>query len=383
MIDRKPPIVAIDIREIVGHRTGKANVVYRLITEWANKRPTWQPLLYANANFQPTESNFPSWMKTRIIQGGRGRRFLWLARDIESQGANLALHPTGYHVALVGATPTILIVYDLVAFGPFAHSLPWKTRLAERLMLPRAAKKAVHILAISEFTKKELIQYLDLPESKITVMPLAAGNEFRPATAVDQKTWPAIRDRYQLPADFLLFVGTLEPRKNIAGLLNAYHALSKELKDRYPLLLVGRSGWLAEPIETMINKLGEEETIRHIGSVTPAELPAFYQQATAFVYPSFYEGFGMPPLEAMASGCPVITSNVASLPEVVGQAALQIDPNKSDELTAALAKFLTDTKLQQELRAAGLQQAEKFSWKQSAEIADRVITKSLSPFISS
>lgn len=368
------PIVAIDAREIVGQRAGKANTIYRLLEEWVRKRPAaWQPLLYAS---QPLDDfHFPAWMKTRVIAGGRGRRFLWLARDIERRGAALALHPTGYHVALASPTPYMLIVYDLVAFSPFANSLPLKTRLAERLMLPWAARRAEHIFAISEFTKQELIHYLNLDPTKITVMPLAPGEEFQPATSADRVALADVDIRYQLPEKFVLFVGTLEPRKNIHGLLAAYHALPNELKTEYPLLLVGRAGWLARPIEQMIAQLGEQETMYHIPYVDAADLPHFYQRATALIYPSLYEGFGLPPLEAMASGCPVITSNVASLPEVVGEAALLVTPQKSAELTGAIIKLLSDQKLQTKLREAGLKRAKIFSWQDSAKIVDQEIQR--------
>lgn len=373
----KLPIVAIDAREIVGQRAGKANTVYRLIKEWAKHQPAWQPLLYTEANFQPTNFNLPSWMKIRIIRGGRGRRFWWLANDIDRQGVALALHPTGHHVALASRTPYMLIVYDLVAFSQFAKSLPFKTRLAERLMLPRAARRAEHIFAISEFTKKELVRYLKLDPAKITVMPLAAGEEFRPATAADEKNLLDFTKRYQLPNQYLLFVGTLEPRKNIRGLLAAYHDLPAKTKQAYPLLLVGRAGWLAQPIEKMIEALGEQESIRHIPYVEAGDLPHFYQRASVLIYPSFYEGFGLPPLEALAAGCPVITSNAASLPEVVGEAALLVNPQNPEELSGAILKLLSDPKLQVRLRTTGLHQAKQFSWRTAAGIVNAEIVRFL------
>ena len=175
-----------------------------------------------------------------------------------------------------------------------------------------------------------------------------------------------VKTKYGIKGQYILYTGTLEPRKNIVGILEGYSALPKNILSSYTLVLAGGKGWLDEEIEEKLTELKELNIIR-TGYVADEDLPALYSGATVFVYPSFYEGFGMPPLEAMACGTPVITSNNSSLPEVVGEAGIMIDAKDTKTLTESIEKVISNTKLQNEMIKKGIKQAKKFSGEESAK----------------
>jgi len=169
--------------------------------------------------------------------------------------------------------------------------------------------------------------------------------------------------KYNLPKKFILFVGTIEPRKNIKRLIEAYNIVSPQ----EPLVIVGKKGWFYKEIFKEIEELNIKDKIIFLDYLPGKDLPYLYNKAICFIYPSLYEGFGLPPLEAMACGCPVITSSTSSLPEVVGNAAVLIDPGKTREMVVAIEKILGSRKLRDELRQKGIVQSKKFSWRKTSE----------------
>ncbi len=227
-----------------------------------------------------------------------------------------------------------------------------------------AARQVDHIIAVSESTKRDLIRLLGVPEDRVSVIYEAAHPLFSPVTNTD--ALDRTRARYQLTSPFMLFVGTLEPRKNLPTLLRAFRGLRDKYKSPASLVIVGNRGWLADEVDRTIAELNLGDAVRFLGGIPNDELVYLYNAATAFVFPSFYEGFGLPPLEAMACGTPVITSNVSSLPEVVGDAAMLINPEDVDALTVAMARVLSDEKIQREMRDKGLKRAQAFSWERAA-----------------
>lgn len=269
------------------------------------------------------------------------------------------LHEPAFVGPVMGTSPFVVTVHDLSfllypeAFRPF-------NRLYLRLVTNLSVRKARRVIAVSENTKQDLVRTYYLSPQKIDVIPNGLDECFRPLPKdqVDE-----FRARQGLPERFLLFVGTLEPRKNVMGLIEAYAQLPKE---RPPLMLVGGKGWLYDEVFALITARNLTQEVHFMGYVPAEDLPWWYNAAEAFVYPSLYEGFGLPPLEAMACGTPVITANASSLPEVVGQAALLVDPNDAQMLAQAMEQVLTDRELQDHLRAAGLTQARTFSWAQTA-----------------
>lgn len=254
------------------------------------------------------------------------------------------------------ALKTVITVHDLGAeYLPQTHQL--KQRLYLKLMTNYQLKTATHIIAVSEATKKDLIQKAGIPQEKISVIYEGYNKElFRPKKPVSA-AYP-----------YFLFVGTIQPRKNLDRLIKAYAKfLQHPSVTTHPpqLVLVGAKGWLSDTIYKLPSQLGLEDKIKFLGYVPDKDLPKLYQEALALVFPSLFEGFGLPILEAMASGCPVLTSNLSSLPEAAGKAGLLVNPYSEEEVSQGLIQIM-DGKTREKLIQAGLQQVKKFSWQKAA-----------------
>ena len=263
-------------------------------------------------------------------------------------------------IPLLMRRPAVVTVHDL-AFLRFPDRFRPERRRYLAVLTRLSVQRAAHVLTDSAFTRREVITLLGVAPGKVTVAPLGRDERLGPLAP---STVAQFRQERQLPERFLLFLGTLEPRKNLATLLRAY-AQSRE-GIGMPLVVAGGKGWLYEPIFELIDELGLRDDVLFAGFAPREELSFWYNAATAFVYPSLYEGFGLPPLEAMQCGTPVVSSNAASLPEVVGDAALTVDPTNVDALAAALLQIATDPALREELRSRGLQRAQHFSWDRTA-----------------
>jgi glycosyltransferase involved in cell wall biosynthesis len=258
---------------------------------------------------------------------------------------------------------SVITIHDL-AFLLYPHFL---TKESARYygQIDQAWRKTDHIIAVSEATKRDSIKMLGVPEKKITVIQEAANPIYR--SVPEEEARQRVQEKYKLETDFILFVSTIEPRKNLPGLLQAYRRLRDEYKRQELLVLAGSKGWLWEEVYETVNKLNLEKQVIFMGRVPSADLVYLYNAARFLVHPSFYEGFGLTPLEAMTCGAPVIVSNTSSLPEVVGDAAVLIDPHDMDGLTVAMWRLLQDEELRQELICKGLKRAKQFSWKRAAE----------------
>jgi glycosyltransferase involved in cell wall biosynthesis len=259
--------------------------------------------------------------------------------------------------------PTVLTVHDLI----FKH-LPEHHKLLNRvylnLTLPLYCRRATCIIAISECTRRDVMAAYDLPPEKVMVIHEAADPRFRAQTP---ERVAAVRERYGLPERYILFVGTIEPRKNLARLLHAFEALhADDLCDA--LVIVGQRGWLYGDFFAELESSPLREKVFLPGYVPDEALPAVYAGARALAFPSLYEGFGLPVLEAMACGTPVACSSTSALPEVAGDAALYFDPTSQGSIVEALSQLLRDPDLRGELVRRGLERATQFSW-------DRVATE--------
>lgn len=221
------------------------------------------------------------------------------------------------------------------------------------------------LIAISQHTRQDLIELVGAPPDRVVVTYLAPNPLCRCET--DPVVLASLRQRYRLPGDFILFVGSLEPRKNIVRLLAAYARLPATLRRDVHLVIAGGRGWLNDDIRPTVRNLGVAEQVHFLGYVPEAELPGLYSLATVFAYPSLYEGFGLPVLEAMQCGTPVLTSNVSALPEIAGEAAVLVTPTEVDDIAAGLTRLLEDTALRVELSARGLARARLFSWERCAQ----------------
>lgn len=224
------------------------------------------------------------------------------------------------------------------------------------------AKKADHVITGSNFTKQEIITYLHIPQESITVIYHGVNHHlFR---KYQEKELQKTKQKFALKKDFLLFVGSIEPRKNLSNLLKAYSLLTHSQKEALPLVLVGFKGWENKEIMQELQK--HKNFVSYLGFVSDEELAHLYNLATVFIYPSLYEGFGLPPLEAMACGAAVIVSDVASLPEVCADGALYVDPNNMEQISQAILLLAEDATKREALQAKAIVRASSFSWEKSA-----------------
>ncbi len=275
---------------------------------------------------------------------------VYIPRYMRNKGYDL-YYAAGHFGPVVGkGFPMVATIHDLSPFlFPFAFPIHIRSYL--KFSIRKIAEKAKIIVTPSHSTKRDIEKILGINDDKIRVVyPSLVPTEFKSEPSIN----PVKIDKY------ILSVGTNEPRKNLKGLIKAYAKVPKKIRREYPLVITGRSGWMAANLDSMIKSLGIANEVIFTGFIEEPMLPHLFGHADVFCYPSLYEGFGFPPLEAMYYGAPVLTSNVASLPEVVGDAAILVNPYSTDEIAAGLIKLLTSESLRWELRDEGRVQAQKY-----------------------
>jgi glycosyltransferase involved in cell wall biosynthesis len=263
--------------------------------------------------------------------------------------------------------PVVATVHDL-SFEHIPETFKLRSRVQLRLTVRATVRRAAHVIAPSEFTRRDLVETYGLDPARVTAIPLAVAAHFRRVREAEELR--RVRERYGVAGEYVLAVGSIQPRKNLARLLRAYSALRRARgRSNLPqLVLVGKKAWLYGETLRAVGDEGLAGSVVLTGYVPEADLPALYSGALCFVYPSFYEGFGLPPLEAMACGAPVLTGNLTSLPEVVGDAALTVDPFDIEALADALGRLIDDDALRASLRERGLQRARDFDWRDTARM---------------
>jgi glycosyltransferase involved in cell wall biosynthesis len=275
--------------------------------------------------------------------------------------------------------PVVVTIHDL-AFERMPETFTRRGSFQLKLTVRRTAKKAARIATVSEYSRQDLLDIYKLSPEKVVVTYNGVESSFTPQPSVPNEA-EAVRKRFGVSRDFLLAVGSLQPRKNLVRLIRAYARLRSEREDFRPqLVIVGRKLWLASEIFDEVKRQRWADDVILTGYVADEDLPALYRAARAFVYPSLFEGFGLPPLEAMASGTPVVTSDVSSLPEITGDAALLIDPNDERALANALIEIMNNDRLRAELREKGIAQAKKFTWREAAEKTLRLYKEAYTAF---
>ncbi len=265
-------------------------------------------------------------------------------------------------VPLAGLVPSVVTVHDLAFLRLPEAFIPAKRRYLAR-MTRLSVHRARHVIAVSTQTKADIVAHFGLAPERITVIPNAADERFRPPTPGDDLA--AFRRERNLPERYVLFVGTLEPRKNLPRLIHAFAQIARD-DPGIGLAVVGASGWLTSDIAPLVRALGLESRIAFAGYVPDAELTRWYQAAMVFCYPSLYEGFGLPVLEAMACGTPVVTSNIGSMAEIGRDAAILVDPTDIDAIASGIRTSLQGD-MSDVYSAAGWQRAQHYSWDRTAE----------------
>lgn len=308
---------------------------------------------------------------------GKVKEFLFQtklpASSIYSEKIDLYFSPYFGGIPQNGWEKMVVTIHDLVFLKFPSHAGKDLSKFYLK-KTREAVDKCQKIIAVSEATRKDLIKLLKTPEEKIQVIYEGRSEEFKPIK--DQKTINTRLKKYGLSyGEFILSVGTLEPRKNLVSLIKAYAQLSMTIKNKYKLVLVGGAGWNNSEIDQKIQDLNLKDKIIKTGYVEQADLPYFYNAAKVFVYPSLYEGFGLPVLEAESCGTPVITSSISSLPEVTGNAAILVKPKEESEIAAALKKVLNSEKERNFYSRAGLSQARRFSWEKTAKETIKLFNK--------
>lgn len=301
--------------------------------------------------------------------------FNWPKIDRILGGVDVFLSPHFTSVAISGRSKKILVFHDL-SFLYYPEFFSWRKNWWHLISIPKKqALAASDIIAVSESTKKDLIKFYGADEKKIEVIYQAPNNEFRPMDRNNEKL-SAFKKKHGLPDKFILFVGTAEPRKNIQSLISAYNKMRDENRNiSHGLVIAGQYGWLYRNIILMAKSSEYSDKIIITGAIKPEERVLLYNLADIFVYPSFFEGFGLPPLEAMSCGIPTIVSNSTSLTEVVSSAAITVDPYNVDRLSFFMGILIKDEKLKNFLSKKSIERAREFSWEESAKKILRIIEK--------
>lgn len=354
--------VAIDATSVPPEPAGAGRYIISLVRALAIVDPTRPYVIYARSHALRHFEGLPASFDLVDVGGlTRWRRQVWeqtaLPFDLRRRGVRL-LHSPHHTTPLFSPCPRVVTFHD-VTFFILPERYPFVRRHYFRIMTLLAARKARRILVPSEAVRDDLRTVMRVAPDQTSVTYEGVDREFR---RLDRYECAALaQERYGLPPGYLLSLGTREPGKNRENVFRALRRLLDQGRDLH-LAVVGQTGWKLEREEAALQDLGLEGRVHFTGYVPQADLPALYNAARCFVFPSLYEGFGLPALEAMACGVPVVTSNVSSLPEVVGDCALKVDPTDAEAIAEAIARILDDETLATLLGQAGIERAAEFAW---------------------
>ena len=352
----------MEISPLIWEMSGIPNYILRLLNGLASIDSENEYFLYTNRSI-PFDMGLPGNFRTIVLSRPSPRFQLWfqLALPLRLKKDRIDLfHGLFYRLPMMLPVPGVLTVHDLSGYlYPELHT--GKTHMVN-LMYPFFVKKASRIIAVSEFTAKELKNNFPGASEKITVIHEAPPPEYTPIR--DKYILEEVRKRFSLPERFFLFLGTLEPRKNLTGLLDAFYSVADSIPQS--LVISGGIGWKTETIFEKLQNGMMGGKVFLTGYIDNADVQALLSMAEFFVYPSLYEGFGLPVLESMACGTPVITSSVSSMPEIAGNAALLVDPLSKDSIAEAIKMMALDSIGRKEFSEKGLKRASKFSWRKAA-----------------
>jgi len=286
------------------------------------------------------------------------------------------VHATDHRIPRLKNRPVVATLHDAIALSHL-DGLRYRWKGLRAFIFKQTARWATQIITVSHHSKKEIVKWFGIPEDRITVTPLGVDEKWH--AAVPSEDLARVKAKYRLPERFFLFVGTLQPRKNVRRIIDAHRSLPPQLRREVPLIIAGRHGWMCDAEVAELQSC-QDGTLRWLQYVPSEDLLPIFKQATALVWPSLNEGFGLPVLEAFAAGLPVVTSNTTSLPEVAGDAALLVDPENTGEIADAMRQMATDDAMRSDLRARGLSRAKQFTWDRTARLTIDVYCKAIEAF---
>ena len=373
--------IGVDARSLVGNVSGVGNYLANVVEAGAFDGHAVYAYYDGTDDGSPVEVDAPDatelvWRRidppARIVDALGAASPVWwlnvsLSRRLRRDDVDLFFGPNFVQPLTFGG-PSVVVVHDMVHRRyPDAHPPAYHWYL--RTFLAGSLRRADRVVTVSENTKSDLLHYHGLSRSDVTTAYGAANGAYRPRDLPSERR-ERLRREYDLPPEFVLYVGNIEPRKNLVALLDGLATFDDE---RPPLVLVGQEHLAADEFARAYRRCSFADRITFTGYVAEADLPPLYDLATVFAYPSLYEGFGLPVLEALQSGTPVVTSNRSSLPEVVGDAALTVDPDDADGIGAAIDRLWSDPDERERYRRRGRRRAAEFSWPRTAERISSVV----------
>lgn len=357
--------VAIDAHHIGERRTGTETYLYHLVKNLAALEPNGERYsIYLNRSAQIDGLEYNSNFQSRRLPVSRRFTRYGIFYPLESWRKRFDLLHAQFILPPSLRCRSVLTVHD-VCYEQFPQFFRPAVRRQMKLLVPWSCKRADHIITVSESSKRDIVRLYGIDPSRVTVTYPGAGDLFRP---IDRScARERISKQYGINAPFLLYVGNLEPRKNLARLLQAFSELRREEKIGHKLVIVGQAAWMFNDILDILRRDGLSSEVILTGYVPTEDLPSFYSAAEVMVYPSLFEGFGLPVVEAMSCGTPVITSCGSSLEEIASDAALLIDPYSVSSIAGAIATLANDAALRKTLALAGIKRATAFSFRRMAE----------------
>jgi len=351
-------------------KSGVGQYIYALLDSAVRLAPDDKFLVYCNHTNQSNYTYDTPNSSTKVWGLNSGRRPVRLAYEYAFLPGTIrrdsldVFHGASNFLPPRKSCPYVVTIHDL-SYHVHPERCPPVRRYYWYAMTARTVKVADRIITISENSRRDIEHFFPDSRDKIRVIAEAAHSRFRPLDAPRDAGGMARLDQELDNRPFVLYLGTLEPGKNVVRTVQAFDTIAEKFPDHL-LVLAGDKGWLFEPVFEAIASAKHRDRIRYVGHVSDDEAVALFSYADLFVFPSLYEGFGLPPLEAMACGCPVITSNTSSIPEVVGDAAIQVNPESVDDLALAMETVLGSATARDEMRQSGLARAAEFSWEKCA-----------------
>jgi glycosyltransferase involved in cell wall biosynthesis len=359
--------IGIDATALPQQPVGAGNYIIQLVRAFSRHTSQVEFTIFTQRHALPllAVSERPGFKLVALPDANPALRLLWEQTAFPILAARHKLdllHSLHYTIPLAYPGRSVVTFHDLTFFlFPHLHILP--KRVFFRTFIQLSRRRAAAIIADSESTRQDAIRLANVPPGKIHTVLLGVTPDFHPES--DPAALQSVRQMYNLPERFLLFVGLLEPRKNLPVLLQAFASLPPQ-QPQAKLVIVGRQGWMYQQTLQLVQSLGLEQQVHFTGYVNQADLPRVYNLAEMAVYPSTYEGFGLPVLEAMACGTPVITTNVSSMPEIAGEAGVMVPPGDMTALAQAIERLLSDPLERQRRAALGLERAAQFTWERTA-----------------